>query len=130
MWKEYLLVLGCVVIGYTYLTAIARYIKEKKAAAQQTSPSPTISNTPFLPTRFRNLGIRFFIFFFITSLVFFLLALGIQKVGLSTFILSFKYDLLPFLIFGLGILLALLFLTEEDSQILAMYKKLFMWCIR
>ena len=46
---------------------------------------------------------RFFLFFLWASGISFLLAIGIQKVGLWTFILSFKYNLLGFLIFLLGV---------------------------
>ena len=55
-------------------------------------------------THLRNNSIfNFCIFFILSCIISFILALFIQRVGLWTYILSLKYDLLGFLIFLLGV---------------------------
>lgn len=56
---------------------------------------------------------RFLIYFFVACFLTFLLAVGIQKIGLWTYILSFKYDLLGFLIFLLWVGLMWMFPLEH-----------------
>ena len=66
---------------------------------------------------------RFLIWFLIACAISFLLAVGIQKVGLGTYILSFKYDLMGFLIFLLGVGLTR-YLPQPRLKITKRYTKL------
>lgn len=75
--------------------------------------------------------IKNFILLFIASgILFFLLAILVQKVWLSTFILTVKYDLVPLFIFGLWVCLALLFFAERDRTLIHFYNKIIKFGIR
>ncbi len=71
----------------------------------------------------------FVILFIICWILFFLLSIMSQKVGIPNFILTVKYDLLPFFIFWLGVFLALLFFTEKDRSLIHLYHKIIKFCI-
>ena len=86
LWKEIIILLFLAII----IWGIARQIK-------------TEGTRLFFAKLLATKLFRFFLFFLVASAMAFLLAVGIQKVGLGTFILSFKYNLLGFLIFLLGV---------------------------
>jgi hypothetical protein len=117
IWKEFILFLFLIAIGYTIIINAPKYSKEIRQHG--------------LRTCFKKYSIiQFLALFILTSAIFVIIALLIQKVGLGTFILSFKYDLLPFFIFGLGACLAFLFFGEKDQDIFNIYKKLIIFSIR
>lgn len=86
LWKEIIILLFLLVV----IWGIVEYIKTKGAKS-------------FFAKLLATKVFRFFLFFLVASAMAFLLAVGIQKVGLGAFILSFKYNLLGFLIFLLGV---------------------------
>ena len=143
MWKEFILLLFAVAILYAVILNFPKYRKElaylMKRDEEGTSGSPHsgerersgrgVSRTS-LRTYFKKYSLlHFIVLFLVTAFVFFVIAVLIQKVGLSTFILSIKYDLLPFFIFGLGACLAILFFSEEDKLLFQLYKKLIIFSI-
>ena len=117
MWKEFILLLFVLAVGYALVTQTPRSIER-----------PPYQGVPSFIKR--NIVFQFMLLFIVTTGIFFLLAVLVQGVGLSTFVLSFKYDLLPFFIFGLGMCLGLLFFTEQDKELFKLYKKLMVWCLR
>lgn len=76
MWKEVILVLGASLVAFALR-------KDSQARKQWTSHPIAV----------------FFLLFCFTGALFFFLAWGLQKVGLVNFVLTIKYDLLPFFIF-------------------------------
>lgn len=85
LWKELLILLFAGILG------VALFALCKKEGIKS------------LWVRFLQLEVfRFFVFFLVACGISFFLAVFVQKVGLGTFILSFKYNLLGFLIFLLG----------------------------
>ncbi|GHW02448.1 hypothetical protein AGMMS50249_2340 [candidate division SR1 bacterium] len=73
---------------------------------------------------------KFILLFMATGLIFLVFSVFIQKVGVSPFVLTVKYDLLPFFIWGLGICVALFFLTEQDRSIIHLYHKIVKFGLR
>jgi hypothetical protein len=118
MRKEFVLLLFGFALLFLFFTHLPKYIKEWK------------ERSTFRAYFKQHFLFQFLLLFGITTLIFFLLAVGIQHVGLSTFILSFKYDLFPFFIFGLGISMGLLCFTEQDKDLFSFYKKLMIRCLR
>lgn len=89
LWKELLILL------FAGILAVVLFALCKKEGIKS------------LWSRFLQLEVfRFFVFFLVACGISFFLAVFVQKVGLGTFILSFKYNLLGFLIFLLGVGLA------------------------
>ncbi len=85
LWKELLILLFAGILG------VVLFALCKKEGIKS------------LWVRFLQLEVfRFFVFFLVACGISFFLAVFVQKVGLGTFILSFKYNLLGFLIFLLG----------------------------
>lgn len=125
MWKEFILLIFLIAVGYAVITNIPNYIKQIK----QQDNTNKVTWTGLRGCFKKYSIIQFIILFIVTSLLFFLIAILIQKVGIGTFVLSFKYDLLPFFIFGLGACLAFLFFGEKDKDIFEIYKKLIIFSI-
>jgi hypothetical protein len=117
MWKEFILLLLLAAVGYVASSQLLKRQKQRIA-------------TPSRRTFLRQHALTQFILLFLAScLIFFILAVLIQSVGLSPFILSIKYDLLPFFIFGLGMGLGLIVFTEKDKELFQLYKKLTIGCL-
>jgi hypothetical protein len=117
MRKEFILLLLCAAVGYASLLQLPTFLR--------TLP-PQRNLWVFLKKYPLSQGM---ILFILTALIFFVLAIGIQHIGWGAFLLSIKYDLLPFFILGIGVCLALLFFSEEDTIVIKGYKKLIMLCI-
>ena len=131
MRKEFILFLFIIAIILALIPKLPEYINIVKKNGGEHSKEGKRLTRNGLRTCFKRYSIpQFLTIFLITTIVFFLIAILIQKMGLSTFILSFKYDLLPFLIFGLGACLAFLFFTEKDKDIFEIYKKLIIISLR
>lgn len=118
MWKEFVLLLFVVLLWRYFLSNVWKWwiwLSRKNI------------KTSFI--------FKFILLFTITLAVFAILSVLIQKVWLWAFILSFKYDLLWFFIFGIWVCLALAYFTEKDKDILIIYKNLIkysvsIWMIR
>jgi hypothetical protein len=117
MRKEFILLLLCVAIGYVSLLQLPSFFK---TLPTQRNLWQFLKKYPLLQ------GVGLFI---LTALLFVILAIGVQKVGWGALLLSVKYDLLPFFIFGVGVCLALLFFAEEDAILIKGYKKLITFCL-
>jgi hypothetical protein len=117
MWKEFILLLLLAAVGYVASSQLPKWWKERKAA---------ISRRTFVK---QHTLLQFILLFLISGVFFFLLAVVLQHVGLSPFILSVKYDLLPFFIFGLGMCLGIVIFTEKDKELFQLYKKLMVRCL-
>lgn len=112
LWKEIFILIFLWCVGFWIYDRIKKEGKEK------------------IFSRFHSTEVfRFLITFLAACGLTFLLAVGIQKVGLWTYILSFKYDLLAFLIFLLGIGLIWLF-PLEHIKFHKRYQKILKFVIR
>ena len=120
MWKEFiLLILIVILIRYISINLKSR-IKDikNKENCQNITRNLLIKNCK------SKYVIQFILIFIFTTIIFLLLAIWLQHVGIKAFILSAKYDLLWFFIFWIWICLSLLFFTEKDKDIINLYNKL------
>ncbi len=131
MWKEFILLVFVVILLRYVLSNLKWWINtiKNKEQVEKVSRKLLIKN---IKSKFL---VQFFLLFLITTIVFLCLALCIQHVWMKPFVLSIKYDLIGFFIFGIWICLALLFLNEKDKNILELYNKaiirsLRVWLIR
>jgi uncharacterized membrane protein len=118
MWKEFILLLLLVAVGYVAVSQGTKRWKEWKITDHWWT---------FLK---KHALLQFILLFVGSAIVFFFLAVVVQRVELSPFILSLKYDLLPFFIFGLGACIGVLIFTEKDKELFQTYKKLMIRCLR
>lgn len=72
----------------------------------------------------------FFALLGITTLILLIITFFLQHTALKAAVLAFKYDLLPFFIFGIGICLGYCYFTEKDSDLLSFYHKIIKRAIR
>lgn len=120
MWKEFILLIFLVTIlryFFTHLKTRIQTIKNKENCDKVTRKEI-----------FKNIKWKFIFeyirIFLATSLIFVILALLFQHIGIKALVLSIKYDLIWFFIFWIGVCLASLFFTEEDKDLLELYDKL------
>lgn len=126
MWKEFILLIFVVIL----IRYIIANLKKRTSAIRNKKHVKEISRTLLwneVKTKFIT---QFILIFVITLLLFAILALLIQHVGISAFVLSFKYDLIWFFILWTWICLALAFFTEKDKNLLELYRKLITWSLR
>jgi len=123
MWKEVILLLFVVAILYALISNAKTFL----TALKKLEGATLWQKVTLLFGK--QVVLQFIALFVATFLVFGVFALLIQKSGLSTFVLSIKYDLLPFFIFGLGICVALLFFEEKDKDLLALYQKIILYTL-
>lgn len=126
MWKEFILLIFIVII----LRYVLTHLKWRIKAIKNKENTNNITRKLLLKNTQSKFIIQFILIFIITTLVFLLLAVWIQHVWIKTFILSAKYDLFWFFIFGIWICLALLFFTEKDNDLLDLYNKLIIRSLR
>lgn len=131
MWKEFILLIFIVVL----LRYMFSHLRIRTNAIKNKENSDKISRKLLRKNIKSKFIFQFFSILFVTLVIFFILALLIQHVGLTAFVLSIKYDLIWFFIFWIWICLALAFFTEEDKTILELYRKLIsralrLWLIR
>ena len=86
LWKEIIILLFILIVGWWVFVTIKN--KGFKNFYEQLRKNPIFN---------------FWIYFLITLIISFILAVLVQKVGLGTYILTVKYDLLGFLIFLLWV---------------------------
>ena len=126
MWKEFILLI--------FLVSIMRYIsanmKNRIKAIKNKENTKNVNRSMILKNIKWKFIIQYICVFLITVLVFLLLALLIQHVGIKALILSIKYDLVWFFIFAIWVCLALLFFTEEDKELLNLYHRLIIRSLR
>ena len=126
MWKEFIL-LAFIVILLRYIFANLKWwiktIKNKENTDK-------ITRQLLLKNIQSKFVIQFILSFIITTIILLLLAVWLQHVWFKAFVLSAKYDLFWFFIFGIWICLALLFFTEKDKDLLQLYNKLIIRSLR
>ena len=120
MWKEFILLIF-VVILLRYVFANLKWWIEIVKNKENTDTIPRKLLLKNIPSKFL---IQFILIFVITTIILLLLAVCLQHVWIKAFILSAKYDLFWFFIFGIWISLSFLFFTEEDKNLLKLYNQL------
>jgi len=126
MWKEFILLFFVIAVLRYILTNLKWRIKSIKNKENTNN----ITRNLLLKNIQSKFIIQFIIIFIITTIILLLLAICFQNVWIKAFILSFKYDLLGFFILWIWICLALLFITEEDKDLLNLYNKLIIRSLR
>ena len=126
MWKEFILLVFIVILLRYILSNLKWQIKTIKNKEN----IDKISRKLLLKNIQSKFVIQFILSFLVTIIVFFLLAIIFQQVWIKAFVLSAKYDLFWFFIFGTWICLALLFFNEKDKDLLQLYNKLIIWSLR
>lgn len=126
MWKEFILLLFVVII----LRYILANLKWRTNAIKNKENTNNVTWKLLLKNTQSKFIIQFIIIFIITTVILLLLAVWCQHVWMKAFILSAKYDLFWFFIFGIWICLALLFFTEKDKDLLDLYNKLIIRSLR
>ncbi len=126
MWKEFILLVFVVIL----LRYILSHLKEWINKIKNKENLEQISRRTIRKNVKSEFIVQFILVFLATLLIFFVLAICIQHVGLWAFFLSFKYDMLWFFIFWIWMCLALLFFNEKDKDILKLYENLILTCIR
>ena len=120
MWKEFILLIFIVSI----LRYIASNLKWRINAIKNKENVKQVSRKLLLKNIQSKFIIQFLLIFIITTIIFLLLAVWLQHVWIKAFMLSVKYDLFWFFVFGIWICLALLFFTEKDKDLLQLYNRL------
>ena len=120
MWKEFILLIF-VVILLRYIFANLKWWIEIVKNKENTDTIPRKLLLKNIPSKFL---IQFILIFVITTIILLLLAVCLQHVWIKAFILSAKYDLFWFFIFGIWVSLSFLFFTEEDKNLLKLYNQL------
>ena len=126
MWKEFILLLFIIIL----LRHILSNLKWRIKAIKNKENTDKITWELLLKNTQSKFVIQFILWFIITAIVLLLLAVLLQHVWIKAFILSAKYDLFWFFIFGIWVCLALLFFTEEDKDLLQLYNKLIIRSLR
>ncbi len=126
MWKEFILALFVIILLRYILANIKWWIKavKNKENTDKITWKLLVKNTQ------SKFVIQFILSFITTTIVLLLLAVCLQAIWFKAFLLSAKYDLFWFFIFGIWICLALLFFTEEDKNLLQLYNKLILRVLR
>ena len=126
MWKEFILALFVVILLRYTLTNLQWWIKaiKNKENTDKITWKLLIKNTQ------SKFVIQFILSFIATTIILLILAVCLQAIWFKAFLLSAKYDLFWFFIFGIWICLALLFFTEEDKNLLQLYNKLILRTLR
>jgi len=126
MWKEFILLI--------FVTTLIRYIlanlKWRIKTVKNKENSDKITWKLLLKNFQSKFIIQFILIFVVTTIILLLLAVWLQHVWVKAFILSAKYDLFWFFIFGIWVCLALLFFNEEDKDLLQLYNKLVIRTLR
>ncbi len=126
MWKEFILLIFVVILLWYIFANLKWWIENIKNREN-------IENVTW-KILLKNIQSKFivqFVFVFLVSIIiFFLLAVLFQHVWIKAFIMSAKYDLIWFFIFGIGVCLSLLFFVEDDEDLLKLYNKLIVWSLR
>ena len=120
MWKEFILLIFVVVLLRYILANLKWWIK----AVKNRENTDKITRKLLIKNIQSKFIIRFLLIFLITTVVLLLLAVWLQHVWIKAFVLSAKYDLFWFFIFGIWVCLSLLFFTEKDENLLELYNKL------
>ncbi|MDR0282176.1 MAG: hypothetical protein LBI53_02370 [Candidatus Peribacteria bacterium] len=123
MWKEFVLLLLIIAVSYACFQHLPQFLKELKKSEEKNTRST------FWKFFKKQALLQYLLTLVITSIIFLLIAIFIQKLSLGTFLFSFKYDLLPFFILGIGACLGVLFLTEEDQELIVRYQKIMRRCL-
>ena len=120
MWKEFILLIFVVILLRYIFANLKWWIKivKNKENTDKVSWKLLLKN---IPSKFLA---QFILIFVVTSIVLLLLAVWLQHVWIKAFVLSAKYDLFWFFIFGVWICLSFLFFSEEDKDLLQLYNKL------
>lgn len=116
-WKEILIVMWAGLVIYVFAKNInCKNIQWLKSDIINRRYQLKLNQMPIL---------KFIIVFLLTALVTLIISLLINKVWISNYILSAKYNLIGFFIFILSFIIARLFLNVEDLKIVNRYNKLF-----
>ena len=126
MWKEFILLIFIIVL-FRYILANLKWWTKSIKNKENTDK---ITWKLLLKNIKSKFVIQFILVFVITTIVFLLLAVWLQHIWIKAFVLSAKYDLFWFFIFGIWICLALLFFSEEDKDLLNLYNKLIIRSLR
>ena len=126
MWKEFILLIFVIVLLRYILADLKWWTKSIKNKEN----TDKITWKLLLKNIESKFVIQFILVFVITTIVFLLLAVWLQHIWIKAFVLSAKYDLFWFFIFGIWICLALLFFSEEDKDLLNLYNKLIIRSLR
>lgn len=126
MWKEFILLIFVIIL----LWYILSNLKWRIARIKNKENVDKITRSFLFKNIKSEFVIQFILVFTITTLVLLLLAVVFQHVWIKSFVLSWKYDLIWFFIFGIWICLALLFFTEDDKNLLNLYNKLIIRAVR
>ena len=126
MWKEFILLIFVVIL----LRYILSNLKWWTKAIKNKENTEKITRNLLLKNIQSKFIIQFILIFLITTIILLLLAVWIQHVWIKAFVLSIKYDLAWFFILGIWVCLALLFFNEKDKDLLELYNKLIIRCLR
>ena len=126
MWKEFILALFVIILLRYILANLRLWIK----AIKNKENTDKVTRKLLLKNTQSKFVIQFILSFITTTIVLLLLAVCLQAIWFKAFLLSAKYDLFWFFIFGIWICLALLFFTEEDKNLLQLYNKLILRTLR
>lgn len=126
MWKEFILLTFIIILFRYIFTNLKWWIK----AIKNKENTDKITRQLLLKNIQSKFIIQFILSFIITTVILLLLAVWLQHVWFKAFVLSAKYDLFWFFIFGIWICLALLFFTEKDKDLLELYNKLIIRSLR
>lgn len=126
MWKEFILAI--------FVVTLIRYVLANLSTRIQAIKNKENTDKVTWAILIKNIQskfvIQFILWFIITTIILLLLAVCLQTIWFKAFLLSAKYDLFWFFIFGIWICLALLFFTEEDKNLLQLYNKLILRALR
>ena len=120
MWKEFILLIFVVILLRYMLSNLKWWIN----AVKNRENTEKVTRKLLFKNIQSKFIIQFILIFIITTIVLLLLAIWLQHVWIKAFVLSAKYDLFWFFIFGIWVCLALLFFTEKDKDLLELYNKL------
>lgn len=126
MWKEFILLIFIIIL----LRYIFTNLKWRIKAIKNKENTDKITWSLLLKNIQSKFIIQFIAIFIITTLILLLLAVWLQHTWIKAFVLSAKYDLFWFFIFGIWVCLALLFFTEKDKDLLELYNKLILRSLR
>ena len=126
MWKEFILAI--------FVVTLIRYVLANLSTRIQAIKNKENTDKVTWAILIKNIQskfvIQFILWFIITTIILLLLAVCLQAIWFKAFLLSAKYDLFWFFIFGIWICLTLLFFTEEDKNLLQLYNKLILRTLR
>ena len=126
MWKEFILLLFIIILLRYVLSNLKWWIESVKNKGN----TDKITWKLLLKNINSKFVIQFILCFIITAIILLVLAVWLQHVWVKAFVLSAKYDLFWFFIFGIWVCLALLFFTEKDKDLLELYNQLIIWVLR